>query len=228
MKGRCPPGPPPIAGNGANRSAASATCSPFAPSRNCRRRCNRAYLSGELHLLPFPGSLALCGVSPYLQLSAELPLAEQVPLLHSLSRHEAPWGIRIPQSGWLHEPRLDSPAPHADFGPLRNTFRRTHRWARVRRHEDELAVSAQEDKMAHVLFSAAPADLGLYGKPMARNTQIWDQQFHGVLDGPRCDATQLARAAERLAAGGMFGYRLFYPPMQSAAMRSSGTGPWWP
>ena len=39
-------------------------------------------------------------------------------------------------------------------------------------------------------------------------------EFRAVLDGPRSDAAQLARAAERLATGGTFGYRLLYPPMQ--------------
>ena len=152
---------------------------------------------------------------PYLKLEKELPHAVQIPLLHSLYRHEAPWGIRIPQSGWMHEAPPGGPPPHADFGPIRGTFRRTHRWARVHRHEDELAtISANEDKLAHVLFSAAPGDVGLYGKPMARNAQLWTDQFQLLLDGPRATAAELRRAAERLADGGLFGYRLFYPPMQ--------------
>ena len=63
--------------------------------------------------------------------------------------------------------------------------------------------------------SSAPRadDVGLYGKPMARNAQLWTQEFQLLLDGPRAAAAELARAAERLAAGGLFGYRLFYPPM---------------
>ena len=56
--------------------------------------------------------------------------------------------------------------------------------------------------------------MGLYGKPMARNAQIWTDDFRLLLDGPRATAAELRRAAERLAGGGLFGYRLFYPPMQ--------------
>ncbi len=187
----------------------------FCPFDRLPATVSRAYLAGDLHLLPFPGSLLFFGAPGYLRLEKELPGAVQIPLLHSLHRHEAPWGIRIPQSGWMHEAPPGAPAPHADFGPIRGTFRRTHRWARVTRHQDELATTeATEDKLAHVLFSAAPGDVGLYGKPMARNAQIWTDDFRLLLDGPRATAAALKRAANRLAGGGLFGYRLFYPPMR--------------
>ena len=76
----------------------------------------------------------------------------QVPLLHSLYRHEAPQSIRIPQSGWLHEERPNNGhEPHV-HGPVRETFRRSHRWQRILRHEDELAVAGTEDKLTHVLL----------------------------------------------------------------------------
>ncbi|HEX5445242.1 MAG TPA: M28 family peptidase, partial [Pirellulales bacterium] len=173
----------------------------------------RAYLAGELHLLPFPGSMLFWGCRGYLSLNGELPLAVQIPLLHLLERHEAPRGIRIPQSGWMHEPRPGQPTPN-QHGPVRNHVKRTHRWARVHRHEDELAVTQHEDKVAHVLFSAEADDMGLYGKPMARNSQIWTHDDHALLDGPRAAHVQLAQAAERLAAGGLFGYRFYYPAMR--------------
>ena len=67
---------------------------------------------------------------------------------------------------------------------LRNTYRRTHRWARIHRHEDELAVADGEDRVAHVLFSTAPDDVGLYGKPMARNAQIWTHDFRAAAGRP--------------------------------------------
>src|SRR5262245_26464672 len=96
----------------------------------------RAYLGGELHLLPFPGSLLFWHIPAYLKLRDELPLATQVPLLHLVARHEAPSGLRIPQSGWLHEPRGGAEVP-GHHGPVRNSFKRTHRWARVLRDQDE-------------------------------------------------------------------------------------------
>jgi hypothetical protein len=185
----------------------------FCPFGTLPAAVRKAYLAGALHLLPFPGSLVFWGAAPYLRLAQDLPLAAQIPLLHSAERHAAPIGIRVPQSGWLHEPRPGAPAQSGLQGPLRNTYRRTHRWARVHRDDDELAVSAAEDKVAHVLFSTAADDLGLYGKPMARNSQLWTRDCQRLLDGPRAQRSELMKAARMLAGGGLFGYRFQFPAM---------------
>jgi hypothetical protein len=185
----------------------------FEPFERLPSRLQRAYLSGDVHLLPFPGSLVMWGAENYFSLAHELPLAVQIPLLHLFERHEAPGGIRVPQSGWMHERRPGSPEL-AEHGPLRNSFRRTHRWAKVHRHEDELAVTQQEDKVAHVLFSPAADDIGLYGKPMARNAQVWTHDYQLLIDGPHATRDEIVQAAERLREGGLFGYRFFYPAMQ--------------
>lgn len=187
----------------------------FRPFGSLPPAVRRAYLAGSLHLLPFPGSLVFWGCPPYLKLNRKLPLAMQIPLLGVCDRREGPQGIRIPQCGWLHEPHPDLPEPDLRKGKLRNTYVRTSRWARVRRYEDELDVSSREDSMAHVLFSSAPEDVGLYGKPMARNSQIWTYQHELMLDGPRAGHKELSRAAAALHGGGQFGYRLYFPPMQA-------------
>src|SRR5208283_4562119 len=174
----------------------------------------KAYLAGELNLLPFPGSLVFFGAPPYLQLQLQLPLAGQIPLLQSLFRHEAAFSIRIPQSGWLHEARANNGhEPHV-YGPIRETFRRSHRWQRILRYEDPLAVAGAEDKLTRVLLSTAPDDISLYNKPMARNAQIWSHQSELLLDGPRATPADLQRVADCLAAGGLFGYRMIYPAMR--------------
>jgi hypothetical protein len=174
----------------------------------------RAYLAGELHLLPFPGSLVFWGAPHYLRLRRELPLAQQIPLLHLVERHEGPTGVRVPQSGWMHELKPGTPPPENHHGPVRNTYQRTHRWARVLRHEDELALLEREDKLAHVLFSTQPVDVELYGKPMARNAQIWTQEYRLLLDGPRAGRTEIHRAFEAIGQGGIFGYRFQFPAMR--------------
>ncbi len=186
----------------------------FEPFDRLPPAVRRAYLAGDLHLLPFPGSLVFWGVADYNRLAEQLPFAGQIALLHSIVRHEAPCGIRVPQSGWMHEPRCDQSATVIERGPLRNTFQRTHRWSRVHRYEDELAVTSQEDRVAHVLFSTQADDLGLYGKPMARNAQVWTREFEPLLDGPRAHARDLIAAADRAAEGGLFGYRFYYPAMR--------------
>ncbi len=188
----------------------------FQPFQFLPAAVGRAYLAGELHLLPFPGSLLFWGAPPFLKMTQELPLAMQIPLLSLCDRHEAPHGLRIPQSGWLHEHHPDHPVPDPRHGILRNTYLRTHRWQRVHRHEDVLAVLSGEDRIAHVLFSAEPDDVGLYGKPMARNAQIWTHEYEVLLDGPRANRAELERAAAALRGGGHFGYRFYFPPMRVA------------
>jgi hypothetical protein len=186
----------------------------FRPFSELSPVVQQEYLQGHLHLLPFPGSLLFWGVNSYLQLQRELPLALQIPLLNLASRHEGWLGLRVPQSGWLHEPHPDHPEPHDHFGPVRNTYKRSHRWARLHRHEDETAVLSGEDKLMHVIFSTAPDDLGLYGKPMARNVQIWTTDNRLVLDGPLATAGDIVQARHLLHRGGLFGYRFQFPAMR--------------
>jgi Peptidase family M28 len=186
----------------------------FRPFADLPPAIQSAYLAGTLRLLPFPGSLVFWGMERYRRLQRQLPFALQIPLLHLFERHESPHALRVPQSGWLHEGRPSGPAHDPRHAGLRDRFKRTHRWARVHRHEDELAVTPREDKIAHVLFSARADDLGLYDKPMARNVQLWSKDFHLLLDGPRAGRDELARAADALRAGGLFGYRFHYPAMR--------------
>jgi len=185
----------------------------FRPFGLLPEQVRKAYLAARLHLLPFPGSLIFWGAPNYLKLASRLPLAMQIPLLKVCERHEAPRGLRIPQSGWLHEPHPDAPEAVPGMHKLRNTFRRTHRWERLERHEDVLATGSKEDRMARVLFSSTPDDIDLYNKPMARSAQIWTDRYELLLDGPRAGAKEMRRAANTVYGGGHFGYRFFPAPM---------------
>jgi hypothetical protein len=185
----------------------------FRPFAALPERARRSYLGGSLHVLPFPGSLTFWGMPTFLRLAETLPSAMQLPLLRLTRRHRGP-GIRIPQSGWLHEPGARGIKRELHEAYLAETFTRTHRWDRVQRHEDELAVLAREDKVARVLFSTDLGTMGLYDKPMARNAQLWTNDFRAVLDGPRATPTAIERARDEVLAGGTFGYRFLYPPMR--------------
>jgi hypothetical protein len=138
-----------------------------------------------------------------LKLARNLPLALQVPLLMVTERYEGPEGIRVPQAGWTAEPLPDGSRPTGKHKKHRGTYQRTHRHMHIRRFEDPLAT-ARENRLAHVLFSTAPSELGLYDKPMARNVQIWDENYRLILDGPRAKFHDLRRAADVLAEGGWF------------------------
>jgi hypothetical protein len=172
------------------------------------------YLAGRLHLLPSPASLIFWGCRRYLRLQAELPLAIQAPLLHAITRHRDTVGLRAPQSGYMHvaAPGHEKPHPHA--GPVRNTFKRTHRWDRILRDQDELAIIGREDPLLHVLFSTIPEDMDLYGKPMARNVQLWTIDGELLLDGPPAPPAEIRKVFHTVSSGGTFGYRFQRPAMR--------------
>ena len=172
------------------------------------------YLAGKLALLPFPGSLVFWGMPHYLRLQEQLPMGLQMPLLRLVARHGGPGGIRVPQSGWLHEPRRDQEAAKIQEELLLNTYRRTHRWDRVYRYEDAVAKSTRVDKMTQVLFGTALDTLGLYDKPMARNCQLWTEDVQLLLDGPKATRKEIDRAADAVVEGGLFRYRIQFPPMR--------------
>lgn len=186
----------------------------FRPFASLPDDVRAAYLAGTLHLLPFPGSLLYWGVRGYRRLADELPGAMQIPLLFGMDRHRRPGALRIPQSGFLHVPTAAKPDPPDHALHINNTYKRTHRWDKVLRDADELALIEREDKLLHVLFSTLPDDLTLYDKPMARNVQIWTEDFRLLLDGPNAAPKQLRRAMETAVAGGLFGYRFLFPAMR--------------
>jgi len=186
----------------------------FRPFDLLPQRLRAAYLGGEVHLLPFPASLLFWGVGTYLKLRSELPAAMQIPLLRLFARSENPVGLRVPQSGWLEEPRPGKPAPAHLHGASHDGYVRSHRWERVGRYADPLAAMKPESKLSKVLFSTTPEDLGLYGKPMARNVQLWTDDGRLLLDGPRASRAELAAAALAVDRGGLFGYRFLFPAMQ--------------
>lgn len=188
----------------------------FRPFEYIPPAVQEAYLSGEVHLLPFPGSLIFFGHSGYRKLARALPRAMQIPLLLLFpGNHAAPVGMRVLQSGWLEEPHPHGApvAPHT-HGPVVSHVKRTHRWNRTPRDVDELALATYQDRVVDALFSAEPEHLGLYGKPMARNVQIWTTDYRLLLDGPAQGRTHIEEAARALGNGGHFGYRFLFPPMR--------------
>jgi hypothetical protein len=187
----------------------------FRPFAELPAAVRRAYLAGSLQLLPSPATLIPWGEGHYLRLRAELPLAMQIPLLTMVGRHSGAGGLRVPQSGWLHEPSPGRSEPGSHHGPRRDVYTRTHRNARVVRDElGEPETNDREDRMAHVLFGTSEHDLGLYGKPMARNAQVWTEDARLLLDGPQADRAAMERAALALADGGLFGYRMQFPAIR--------------
>ena len=172
------------------------------------------YFAGELALLPYPGSLVFWGMPTYLKLQKKLPLAMQIPLLKMVARHRGVGSLRVTQSGWMHESAPGQSNHEVNQELVVNHFHRTHRWERIHRHQDELNNEGKLTKMAKVLFSTELDLIGLYDKPLARNSHLWSHDFELLLDGPSATKKDIIKAEETIIKGGLFGYRFFYPPMQ--------------
>ena len=181
----------------------------FRPFAELPDAIRAAYLAGELVLVPSPAMVVLFHHARYRELARELPRARQIALLHLFPRVEDSFTIRIPQSGWLDE--LEEGAHgHKVVGDLI----RTHRWQRVRRDANVTRDVEYKDKVSIALFSTTPVDIDLYNKPLARNSQIWTEDYRLLLDGPRASRDQILAAASAVDRGGRFGYRMYYPPMR--------------
>ena len=173
------------------------------------------YLSGRLHLLPCPHSLLFWGAPYFQRLAEQLPdatanlalaiiAADRGRALHA----DSAIGLDArAASGSSCRPTI-LPCPcttpiAARIGGPASTARTTNWRSRPKKTSS-----------AHVMFSTAGDDIELYGKPMARNIQLWDHHFQLFLDGPRATPDQLAAAAKRVRDGGLFGYRFQFPPMR--------------
>ncbi|MEI7435895.1 MAG: M28 family peptidase [bacterium] len=186
----------------------------FRPFGQLPPQVRARYLAGQLHLLPFPGSLVFWGTPGYRKLQKTLPLAMQIPLLRLVARHAAPFSLRVPQSGWIHEPHADVDPATIQRELIMDAYHRSHRWERIHRHQDPLALNPHPDKVVEVLFSTQSDAIGLYGKPMARNVQMWSRSFDLLLNGPVAGRDHLRQAEATVIAGGLFGYRFQFPAMR--------------
>jgi hypothetical protein len=186
----------------------------FRPFIRLPAEARQHYLSGRLALLPAPASLVFWGQPKYVRLQQELPLAMQIPLLKLVPRREGPGGLRVPQTGWLHEPGRKNEAVEIHEDLLLNSYRRTSRFDRVGRHAEDALEDTFACKVARILFGTDSEDLDLYGKPMARNAQLWTADSRLLLDGPRATPERIAEAAEEIEQGGLFRYRFVFPAMR--------------
>src|SRR5512133_1012510 len=110
----------------------------FMPFKMMSETLKKRYITGSLHLLPFPGSLVFWGMSGYLRLIHEHPLMAQIPLHNLVARNRGIGGLRVTQCGWLHEPHPDTRNVKINENLIQNSYHRTNRWQRVQRYQDEL------------------------------------------------------------------------------------------
>jgi hypothetical protein len=188
----------------------------FRPFSRLPAAVQERYLTGKIVLLPFPGSLVFWGMPSYIKLHSEFRMAMQLPLLRLVARNAAPEGIKVPQSGWFFESGKNYKSSAVQQKLLLNSYKRTSRWDRARRYENELVLSTIEETIPRSLFGIQLDTMGLYGKPMAKNCQLWTEDSRLLLDGPRASPEQIEKAAQVVAAGGSFRYRFHFPAMRVA------------
>jgi tetratricopeptide (TPR) repeat protein len=158
-------------------------------------------------------------IPEYIKLEEILYNAIQFPMLRLVKRDEGFSGIRVPQSGWVHQPKVPGEKAKILEEFIVNNYIRTSRFDRFHRHEDALLKSTEIDPVIRTLFSTQLEALDLYNKPMARNSQILSETIELLLDGPRADRKKIGEAALKLMAGGLFRYRFYFPPMQAGLVR---------
>jgi hypothetical protein len=186
----------------------------FKPFSQLSETVKNKYFSGSLSLIPFPGSLSFWGMPGYLRLKKELPITGQIPLLNLVARNRGIGGLRVTQSGWFHEPHPDNRNLVINENLIHDSYHRTHRWQRIQRYQDELNEVGHKVGLIKALFSTEPDAMGLYDKPLASNSQLWNDKFELLLDGPKAGRRKILEIEKSLTNGGLFGYRFFYPPMR--------------
>lgn len=186
----------------------------FNPFKELSENLKKEYFAGELNLLPFPGSLVFWGMPGYLKLKKELAVTAQIPLLNLVARNRGAAGIRVPQSGWMHEPHAGTRDLIINENLIHDTYHRTHRWQRVHKYQDELNEISHRVKLIKAFFSTEPDAMGLYDKPLACNSQLWDHKFELLLNGPKAARRNITEVEKILANGGLYGFRFFFPPMR--------------
>lgn len=190
----------------------------FRPFARLPQSIKEKYLSGKLALLPFPGSLVFWGTQSYSSLNRYLPFAHHIPLFRLVARRCGTEGLRVPQSGWIHEATENAKHPkHLQKELLLDSYHRTNRWNRMHRHMDELSVKQSCDKITKVLFSTDLESMGLYNKPMARNCQLWNKDYELVLNGPVATRQEIFNAEKTILGGGLYGYKFVFPAMKVAS-----------
>ena len=201
----------------------------FTPFAELPPPVRKAYLAGDLHLLPFPGSLVFWGAPPYIKLATRIAAGDAdsaaaldraargaarhsraaVGLAARAAARRARNSSRSPRPGAQHVPS------HAPLGARASRRRRAGRRPRGRQRT-----------VAHVLFSTAADESACTASRWPATPKFGRPTSNLLLDGPRRRPPRTVAAAEEVAAAGMFGYRFLYPAMRVGRTKSIGSGRW--
>jgi hypothetical protein len=187
----------------------------FRPFDKLPAGIKQQYASGALFLIPFPGNLVLWGFQEFIRLQKTLYNAIQIPMLRLVKRDQGINGIRVPQSGWVFQQGVKGEKAKILEEFIVDNYIRTSRFDRFHRYEDGLIMSKKIDPVLESLFSTSLKALDLYNKPMARNSQIFNESLELILDGPTANRIKIGEAVLKIMEGGNFRYRFYFPPMRA-------------
>ncbi len=187
----------------------------FRPFDKLPASIREQYAAGALSLIPFPGNLVLWGFKEFIRLQKTVFNAIQIPMLRLIKRNQGLNGIKVPQSGWFFQQGIKGEKSKLLEEFIENYYIRTSRFDRFHRHEDGLIMSNRTDPVIETLFGTSLKALDLYNKPMARNSQVFDESLNLLLDGPTAGRKKIGEALLKIMEGGDFRYRFYFPPMRA-------------
>ena len=149
-----------------------------------------------------------------------------------VERHEARGRIRVPQSGWFQEAGPDRNRPGATKQEPRGSRFAIPTSASIARPALIASTTTwwTPTSIGSPTSCSAPSsqDIDLYHKPMARNVQLWDDDFQPLLDGPTATARHPPRRGDASPPAACSAIASCFPPCASAGTSCTGIGRWSP
>jgi hypothetical protein len=177
----------------------------FQPEAQWPASWRTAFNDGKLTVIPHPSTLAPGRATLARQLAATHSDGAQIPLAEIFARSTSVAGLMVPKAGELK--LLDSGPPRQLAGLGLPPF-------------SVLGVYESEPlNLFRLIFDSSPESTALYGKPTARNTQIWGTQGplagRWLLDGPKAGKAAIDRARETFlrSPDSRFAYREAFAPL---------------
>lgn len=146
-----------------------------------------AFADGKISVVPHPMTLVFAGSSLGKQLSQTNPEGAELALAEEFSQFPSNHGAQVLKV----RPLTSDETWH----------RLRHRFSKEKR-KDANGEDTNSVKLSpfQLIFDALPEVVGLYGKPVARNTQVWGiggtKKGQWILNGPQADKERIQKARE--------------------------------
>jgi len=190
----------------------------FLPIASWPEWLKKKFFAGEVAVVPHPLTRIFADSPPHRELVRKKSQAAGFALLQELSQFGAGSKLRVPR---LRPLALEE-----------KWLRRQHRFSgNANERNEDLEAPAVSSFVW--LFDALPEVIGLYGKPTARNSQVWGitgpLAGKWILDGNSADKTAIALAREKIVEDrgtSRLQMREVFPPMELNGREVIWQRPW--